>query len=299
MLLCKVRLASLDSKRGEDVLSTLLAPYVRTGATYVIHVASPLTDKWNGNPEDDFLKPAIAGTQSIFESTAKTKSVKKIVLTSSVAAVVDWSKPASGVTYTEKDWNPVTYEEAIQVGSAPVKTPAEKAALALPIYRASKALQEKFAWDFVEKNNHPFELTAINPCFNVGPTVLPGFPAASGTNALFWASITSKPPMESLGQWVDVRDVALAHVEALITPTSNGKRLMVVSSQPTNSEIIQLATKHFPSLDAPAKDETQAREGWDILDASALTRVLGIKYIPLEQSVVDFVGQVLAYKEPS
>jgi nucleoside-diphosphate-sugar epimerase len=99
--------------------------------------------------------------------------------------------------------------------------------------------------------------------------------------------------------WDNVRDVALAHVEALITPASNGKRLMVVSSQPTNSEIVQLAIKHFPSFDTRAKDETQGREGWDVIDASALTRVLGMKYIPLEQSVIDFVRQVLSYKEPS
>jgi hypothetical protein len=86
---------------------------------------------------------------------------------------------------------------------------------------------------------------------------------------------------------------------ALITPASDGKRLIAVSSKCTKSEIIQLAIKHFPIVNASAKDEKQGWEGWDTIDGSALSRVLGIKYIPFEQSVVDFVGHMLAYKKQS
>jgi nucleoside-diphosphate-sugar epimerase len=254
--------------------------------------------KWTGKAEEDFLQPAIAGTQSVFESAAKTKRVKKIVLTSSIGAIGDRWPPFSGTTLTEKDWNRYTYDLAVQAGSVPAKEPAEQVRQAGLIYWASKGLAEKAAWEFVEKNNHPFELTAINPVSIVGPTVVPGDPAASGTNQAFWNAITSEPMPPPLGSsgWVDVRDVTVAHVRALITPASNGKRFIARGSQPTNPEIIQLAIKHFPSLDAPAKDEKQSREGWDTVDGSALTRVLGIKYIPLEQTVIDFVGQVLAYK---
>jgi nucleoside-diphosphate-sugar epimerase len=246
----------------------------------------------------------MAGTQSIFESIAKTKGIKKVVLTSSIGAI--YGRPPSGATITEECWNSVTYDQAVQICLAPTKTPEEQAAQALTIYVASKALQERFAWEFVETNHHPFELTAINPSYVVGPTVVPGFPAASGTNEAFWNTIISKPlpfPLEGipLGYvgWVDIRDVALAHVRALITPASNGKRFLAVSSQPTDSEIVQLAIKHFPNLDVPVKDEKQSKEGWDTMDASALTRVLGIKYITLEQTVIDFVAQVFSYKEPS
>jgi nucleoside-diphosphate-sugar epimerase len=173
----------------------------------------------------------------------------------------------------------------------------EHVAQALEIYFASKGLAEKAAWEFVENNNRPFELTAINPVFTFGPTVVPGFPAASGSNLAFWAAIASKSLRGSLGStgWVDVRDVALAHVRALITPASNGKRFIAVGSQPTDEEIIQLAIKHFPTLSALAKDTKLGRERWDTIDGSALTRVLGIKYIPLEQSVIDFVEHVLAH----
>jgi nucleoside-diphosphate-sugar epimerase len=62
--------------------------------------------------------------------------VKRIVITSSFAAVIDTSKGLRpGYTYTEADWNPLAPED--------VKDPVNA-------YLVSKALAEKAAFDFVE-----------------------------------------------------------------------------------------------------------------------------------------------------
>lgn len=39
------------------------------------------------------------------------------------------------------------------------------------MYAASKALAERAAWDFVEKEKPSFDLSVINPVYNFGPFI--------------------------------------------------------------------------------------------------------------------------------
>jgi len=75
--------------------------------------------------------------------------VKRVVITSSFASIVDGKKGnlIPDHTYSEKDWNPVTEEEAVQ-------SPSNG-------YRASKTFAEKAAWDFVEKEKPNFRYSAF------------------------------------------------------------------------------------------------------------------------------------------
>jgi nucleoside-diphosphate-sugar epimerase len=125
----------------------------------VIHTASPFQMKVENN-ERDLLDPAIKGTKSVLTSVqAHAPNVKRVIIISSFASIVDMDKnPRPGYTYTEKDWNPVAYEEA-----ASPSTDGEIA------YLASKALAERAAWDFVEKNKPNFSLTTICPPMVYGP----------------------------------------------------------------------------------------------------------------------------------
>lgn len=72
------------------------------GCEYVIHTASPYILDVK-DPQHDLVDPALKGTLNVLQACNKSGSVKKIVLTSSVAAVFD--EPISGHIYTEKDWN--------------------------------------------------------------------------------------------------------------------------------------------------------------------------------------------------
>ena len=81
----------------------------------VIHTASPfhfnVTDV-----QKQLLDPAIIGTTGILRSIkAYAPAVKRVVITSSFAAILD---PAQGLrpgyVYSEKDWNSITQEEAVQ-----------------------------------------------------------------------------------------------------------------------------------------------------------------------------------------
>lgn len=112
------------------------------GVTYVLHIASPYTFKVT-NGEEELLKPAINGTLNVLRA-AKQEAVQRVVVTSSLAAVMNRSKggPWRDYEYTESDWNPTTYEEA-----------AKETVSFVPVYAASKKLAEEAAWDFAKENN--------------------------------------------------------------------------------------------------------------------------------------------------
>jgi nucleoside-diphosphate-sugar epimerase len=107
----------------------------------------------------DLLDPAIIGTTGILKSIKKNApSVKRVVITSSFAAMVNPSKGDwPGHEYSEEDFNPMTKEDALVNPMAG--------------YRASKTFAEKAAWDFVEKEKPNFTLSTINPPLVFGPIV--------------------------------------------------------------------------------------------------------------------------------
>lgn len=81
----------------------------------VIHTASPfhfnVTDV-----QKELLDPAIIGTTGILKSIKKSApSVKRVVITSSFASILDPFKGNNpGYEYSEKDWNPISHEQALE-----------------------------------------------------------------------------------------------------------------------------------------------------------------------------------------
>lgn len=72
-----------------DTASSDLFPAVH-GVDYILHVASPYQLKVD-DIERDLLIPAVEGTLNLLRFASKENSVKKIVITSSFAAVTDLS----------------------------------------------------------------------------------------------------------------------------------------------------------------------------------------------------------------
>ena len=77
----------------------------------VIHTASPFFITGIKNPEDELIRPAREGTRNVLESASRNPSTKRVVLTSSAAAIhgdnADIFMTQAGV-FTEKDWNVTT-----------------------------------------------------------------------------------------------------------------------------------------------------------------------------------------------
>ena len=200
------------------------------GCDYLLHIASPLSVKVHD--EDFFVKPAVAGVKRAFKF-AKKHNIKKVVLTSSVAAIFESGENKE--YFDETDWSDPENPE-------------------INHYAKSKTLAEKAAWNFLEENGNPFELAVINPALVVGPTLTRDL---GESNKAIGMVVTGKMPVAIPMQfgYVDVRDVATAHILAMQNTSSNGERFALSEKDLSYKEIAKLLKengfKKAPSVSVP------------------------------------------------
>ncbi|KAL2816817.1 NAD(P)-binding protein [Aspergillus cavernicola] len=255
----------------------------------VIHTASPFHFRVQ-DVKKDLLDPAINGTVGLLKAVQNNApSVKQVVVTSSGAAILDFSKPQT-YTFTEADWNNMTWEEAT---SNPLNA-----------YRASKVFSEKAAWDFVEKEKPHYSLTTMNPPMVYGPIVhhikdLDGLNTSNERiRDIAFGKAKDSCPFTGVFVWVDVRDLALAHVLAIEKPEAGGQRFCVSPGQYSNKDIVECIREAFPELrdGLPTGDALKPGDfpptGWYGYDNTKSKEVLGISYRPLKECIVDTVNSL-------
>ncbi|EIN05349.1 NAD(P)-binding protein [Punctularia strigosozonata HHB-11173 SS5] len=269
------------------------------GIDAVEHTASPFHFK--SDDPDDFLLPAIKGTTSVIESVLKHgKDVKRIVVTSSVAAVTDFSTGAGQVTYTEKDFNEESPKEVQEKG---------RGATPMHIYCASKVLAEKAAWDLYNKHKVTvgWDLVVLNPPYVLGPVIHEvSSPSALNTSMLEWynAVVKGTKDADALLQghwsWIDVRDLADAHRLAIEKDASGGERFLVTASPFKWQDFVDAANAITPSIyDNLPKGRPGAGKGLEVehlirYDTSKAGRILGIKYTGMEDCTRDTLENLKA-----
>ncbi|KAI9733985.1 MAG: hypothetical protein M1834_002642 [Cirrosporium novae-zelandiae] len=229
-----------------DILAPSAFDEAVKGVDGVIHTASPFVLAVEDN-ERDLLKPAILGTQNILKSVhAHAPQVRRVVITSSYAALADMSKGAwPGHTYTEEDWNPDTYELA-----------AKKDTSGVIAYCASKKLAEKAAWDFLEKEKPNFTVATICPPMVYGPLLQEKVTIktlnSSAADIYQFMAPTNKPDMPVATQfvfsWVDARDVSLAHLRAYEKEEAANQRFFIVGGNFSYQGVCDIIRKNLPEL---------------------------------------------------
>ncbi|KAF7158768.1 hypothetical protein CNMCM5623_003932 [Aspergillus felis] len=282
--------SKLEFVQIEDFSKVGVFDHVMEGIDAVIHVASPFTYDTTNN-EQELIVPAINGVKSILSASAKSGSrVKRVVLTSSFASVIDISKnPGPDFAYTGAHWNPITYEESVH--------PATCAVVA---YRGSKKFAELEAWNFIEREKPPFDLVTLCPPMVFGPIIHPVASIAqlNESNAVLWSVAAGADPLPAarVSAWIDVRDLAEAHVQALLTPEAGGKRYVPASGEPFCYEYAADIIKEkfeWARETVTANYEAGKRPGPTYkLDGETVTRELGVKYRSFEQTVEELVRQV-------
>ncbi|KAK4626548.1 hypothetical protein CLAFUW4_04905 [Fulvia fulva] len=258
------------------------------GVDAIVHTASPLTYDTTDN-EKELILPAINGVKAILSAAANTGKVKRVVLTSSFASVIDIGRNAGpGFTYTAQHWNPLTYEEAI--------APETNAVVA---YRGSKKFAELEAWNFVEREKPSFDLVAFCPPMTFGPIAHPVLEPSqlNESNARLWDVAVGQPlPEARVPVWIDVRDLAAMHVEAVFSDKAGGKRYVPASPGKYLYELAaSVLRSHFPAAIGQVVeiDEASPPVGY-YLDGKAVTEDLGIQYRDFETTVVDLFGSLEA-----
>ncbi|KAJ6118289.1 hypothetical protein N7471_013756 [Penicillium samsonianum] len=264
------------------------------GVTHVAHVASPLALGID-NVEADLLKPAIEGTVGIIRAAVKFPSVRSMVITGSFLSAFDPAHSLRpGYTYTPDDWNPISYSEASSqeldlTQWEPIWRP-------LITYMASKKLAEEAVWKARDAIKPRFDISVVLPAYIGGPSVLPlqrGTQSGSLSVQVLWKAVTEEclPPVD-YPYWVDVRDVAKVHVQALLHPEADGKRFILATRGVTYSDIAEIARKHFPQLQPSTEQQSDVQ--YYQVDSSKSLRILNLgPWIPVEKMVVDTISQLL------
>ncbi|KGO41420.1 NAD-dependent epimerase/dehydratase [Penicillium expansum] len=253
---------------------------------YVLHTASPFHFNVQ-DPVKDFLDPAIKGTTGILKAIKEyAPTVKRVVITSSFAAMVNGKQHPK--VYSEKEWNPLTWEEAMDHSQ---------------VYRGSKTFAEKAAWAFVEKEKPNFDIATINPPLVFGPIVhyLNSLETINTSNQRLRNIVQGqmKEKIAPTGNflWVDVRDVALAHVRAIEVPEAGGERFFVTAGFFSNKKLADIARETHPQLESklpPADAPSDFPENIFEIDNTKSQKILGLKYRPLKQTISDAIDSILA-----
>ncbi|XP_065196317.1 uncharacterized protein LOC135827817 [Sycon ciliatum] len=202
------------------------------GCTYVQHTASPLPTSVPQDPEE-LSRPAVGGVERVLKACQQAKTVKRVVMTSSAAAIAGSGNPSMGDkpadhVFSEEDW----------------ATPE-----LCPPYERSKTLAERRAWEMWRDTPEEgrFELVVINPVMVMGPLVMSN---AGASLMPVTKTMSGEFPMYPNVYYpmVDVRDVGRIHLAAMTKPGISGNRYLACAEElPEHGfpEIAQILYDHF------------------------------------------------------
>ncbi|WZY97315.1 hypothetical protein YC2023_069644 [Brassica napus] len=202
------------------------------GCDAVFHTASPVkfivTD-----PQTELIDPAVKGTLNVLNTCKKTSSVKRVIVTSSTAAVLVRQPPLEPNDVVDETFfsDPNLW------------------------YPLSKTLAENVAWQFAKDNGMDM---GKNPF-----------------NCRYYS-------------FVDVRDVALAHVKALETPSANG-RYIISGPSVTINHIKETMRELFPKLCIDDTNGEGLMDGVNCTICVDKVKNLGVEFTPLKSSLRDTI----------
>ncbi|EFJ42238.1 heme peroxidase-related protein [Volvox carteri f. nagariensis] len=270
------------------------------GCDYVIHTASPFTLLVNRRRAvEQLVEPAVRGVENVIAAVNKTKSVRRVVMTSSIVATYSRATDHGGPDrpLDENCWNTT---------ASPTFLP----------YSYSKTQAERRAWELCEKQNR-WTLVVINPGLVLGPPLGANCRASESVALLrrICAGLMY-PAVPNVGiAYVDIRDVAAAHSVAMTAPEASG-RYLVVAGGVRMRGLTQIMEQLYPGgrvrtafLAAPRWIAVRLAPllgiGSDFVEASwgppprfstvKAAEQLGLKsWVPLEASLYDMVEDLAA-----
>ncbi|XP_071739572.1 uncharacterized protein [Rutidosis leptorrhynchoides] len=198
------------------------------GCVCVFHTASPVLVAVD-DPQSQLIYPALKGTLNVLESASKVPSLKRVVFTSSMAAVLFGKKVPETGDVVDETWysDPVICEQKQSW------------------YALSKILAENAAVKFSKENE--LDLVVITPSLVIGPILQPTLNLSSGGVLSLIESGKDVFP-GGLYRLADVRDVATAHILAFENAEASGRYCMV-GNVVRSLEIMKILDKLYPNVD--------------------------------------------------
>ncbi len=193
------------------------------GCDALIHTAAAVILA-SRDPQKKIIDVAVKGTQNVLDSVARTPSVKRIVMTSSIAAVMSYDQ--LDATYTEDDW-------------------CRSDDIRLDPYGMGKAQSERLLWEFADKYADRVQAVAINPSVVIGPPLAKHQIRSSLSfirDLVGWTYPACAPMRLHL---VDVGDVSKGHVRALTSDKAVGHRIIFSDRPMTMLEISKVLSRKY------------------------------------------------------
>ncbi|XP_062213150.1 cinnamoyl-CoA reductase CAD2-like [Phragmites australis] len=219
-------------------------------------------------PEKNLMVSAVEGTLNVLRVAKDTSRVRRVVVTSSISAIVPSPGWPAGEARDERCWTDIDYCEKNGVR-----------------YPASKTLAEKAAWKFAEENR--LEVVVVNPRAVLGPIISPAINASMSVLVRLLEGCTEEYADFYMGP-VHVEDVASAHILPFENPSASGRHICVESIAHWSdfvAEVAELYPNHkvpkFPKDAQPGLVRTEA--------ASKKLNALGLHFTPVEKIISDAV----------
>lgn len=201
---------------------------------FVLHVASPYPSNVPKD-EDEVIKPARQGTLRALRAAKEAGTVKRVIITSSFAAIgYGYETRSKENPFTEKDWT-VLKDPQSPVGA----------------YEKSKTLAEQDAWQWLKDEGEGMELATINPVGVWGPSLGKEVNTSLELPTRMLNGALPGLPNIAFGI-VDVRDVADLHIKAMESPQAAGQRYLAISDELSVStkDIATYLKKGLPAHEA-------------------------------------------------
>ncbi len=262
------------------------------GVRYLQHTASPFVTSMPKDP-NDLIRPAVQGTERALNA-ALAADVERIVLTSSMAAIAYGHPRNHSAVFTEHDWTQLD-------NGTPVNA-----------YIESKTRAERVAWEAMRSAGRQQDLATINPGAILGP-LLDDDPGTSATivKRLLDKSAPALPNL--VFTIVDVRDVAEAHVLAMMESEAGGKRFPMGERTMAYPEIADVVRERFPAragdvprinmpdwavrlyalFDRDVRDNIGELSSFKKLDSSSVEALLRRKLIDADDAIAATVQSLI------
>jgi nucleoside-diphosphate-sugar epimerase len=219
---------------------------------------------------------------------AHLPALKSIAVTGSINAITTGMKDdILARPFTTDSWLPLTQADA---------RAAQNAYLS---YCSGKKEGELAVWDFVKAETPAFAVTVFLPALIFGPPIEP----VADVRHLHYSSRIiysfidgshDEIPATSFPSYVDVRDLAEAHVRSLTTEGARNKRFLIGGTGATYTDLVRSLSK-VPELAGrlPAESGEDKNVVLPRIEAQEGNKVLGMKFRSLDETMRDAAERIL------
>ncbi|KAK3358013.1 hypothetical protein B0T25DRAFT_605423 [Lasiosphaeria hispida] len=253
---------------------------------YIFHLASPMPGKGD-DFKTEYLQPAVKGTEAILEAAAAAPSVKKIVIISSLLALIPLGAlQTPGLHIQEGDNASITVNPDMPFPSGPAGNG--------PKYSASKILAHRATVEWMSKHKPHFSLVTVHPTFVLGHDFTQKDASSpSGINAYLLRSLTAPPGGKPIvpASFVDVRDVSLVMLRSLGLEGDEKQPLtevLVAGYATTWQEVVDIVKERYPSVEVALQGPFAAPF---TADTSRAEQQLGIRWRIAEEIISSVFDQ--------